>query len=171
MCMSVFNKQIIGFLRTGRLPSFVLSLGTLHFSWRETSKACSESLQGSTPPAEAPLKHRVPMGQMHLISLSWRVSSLTRWTSEARCALGPQRYKHLRLASRTAASQWEDEDATPRDKALETLGFSCQHHLSKGRRGDKRKVFLNLILTSKEKPPGVEATGILEEGDPEGRSL
>lgn len=39
-----------------------------------------------------------------------------------------------------------------------TLDFSCQQcHLSKGRRGDKRKVFLNLIWTSKENHLAMES--------------
>lgn len=62
-------------------------------------------------------------------------------------------------------------DAGPRKNALETLGFPCQRgHLSKGRRGDQRKVFLNLILTSKGKPLGLEGMGILGESGLEGQS-
>lgn len=71
-------------------------------------------------------------------------------------------YKHLRLALRAAASQLQDAKAMPRERALETLGFPFQQcHLSKGRWDDKRKVFLNLILTSKEKPPGCGGDGNL----------
>lgn len=62
-------------------------------------------------------------------------------------------------------------DAGPREKALETLGFPCQRgHLAKGRRGNKREVFLHLILTSRGKPRGREGMGILEESGLEGQS-
>lgn len=55
MCMSVLNKQIIGFLRTERLPSFVLSLGTLHSSADgKQAKHAVRTLWGSTQPAEVP---------------------------------------------------------------------------------------------------------------------
>lgn len=55
MCMSVLNKQMIGFLRTERSPSFVLSLGTLHLSAdRKQAKHAVRTLWGSTQPAEGP---------------------------------------------------------------------------------------------------------------------
>lgn len=118
MCMSVFNKQIIGFLRTGRLLSFVLSLSTLHLladgkqakgapekRERQQSSTCSTEGQGS--------KRTL----FHFLG-DWRANL---WYKSCDGSV----YTNIRgMAWKTAALESQGKWAKFRQQALETLDGS-----------------------------------------------
>lgn len=153
----VCSQQVVNRISENRrLPSFVLSLGALHLPAEEKqARRAVRGLRESAPPAGVSLQHRRP-----------RVANTPISLADKRPVMGPhtQRPGHgwegscLMVTGRGNSAQRE---------SFRNSGFPRhQRHLSKGRRGNTRKLS-ELNLDQQGKPP---SCGILEERDLEGKS-
>lgn len=110
MFLSVFNKQIIQFLRLGRLPSFVLSFSALHLSADgKQAKHAGRHLQSSLRPEEVHLWPRTLLGKGILFP------SCRQWI-------------HLPSESQIKDSWWVIQTNNPRlvgSSCLTATGGSC----------------------------------------------